>query len=162
MKELIEINSINIKNNKFGLVILNDSEFSNPYRIAIYSTQLEYYEYFEQKSSHGLKTILFPLKKLTTYTIAVHDLHHKLLVLKYYKDSQLKESMIFPTPTESGDKKDKKDKEDKEDSKSIDDIFRKATEALEDELEDEEMEKLVVEYAKKMKNTEVDDILKSY
>jgi hypothetical protein len=88
----IEIQPVNIKNNKFGLVILNDKEFSNPYRIAIYSTGLEYYEYSEQKSSHGLKTIVFPLKSSTIYTIAVHDLHHKLLVLKYYKDTCDEES----------------------------------------------------------------------
>jgi hypothetical protein len=87
MKDLIEIKLIYIKNNKFGLVVLNDKEFSNPYRIAIYSTGLDYYEYYEQKSSHGLKTILFPLKSSNIYTIAVHDLHHKLLVLKYYKET---------------------------------------------------------------------------
>jgi hypothetical protein len=87
MKDIIEIQPVNIKNNKFGLVILNDKDFSNPYRIAIYSSGLEYYEYYEQKSSHGLKTIVFPLKSSTIYTIAVHDLHHKLLVLKYYKES---------------------------------------------------------------------------
>jgi hypothetical protein len=88
MTELIDVKHINIKNNKFGLVILHDEEFSNPYRIAIYSSGLDYYEYYEQKSSYGIKTILFPLKNSTTYTIGVHDLHHKLLCLHYYKNEE--------------------------------------------------------------------------
>jgi hypothetical protein len=91
MKDIIEIQPVNIKNNNFGLVIIHDKDFSNPYRIAIYSSGLEYYEYYEQKSSHGIKTIVFPLKSSIIYTIAVHDLHQKLLVLKYYKDTCFEE-----------------------------------------------------------------------
>jgi hypothetical protein len=119
MKDIIEIQPVNIKNNKFGLVILHDKEFSNPYRIAIYSTGLEYYEYYEQKSSHGIKTIVFPLKSSTIYTIAIHDLHHKLLVLKYYKDTSGEASVASESTLSESSQQDFDERQEESDGEII-------------------------------------------
>lgn len=86
---MIRLHGVLIENKEYGVIIIKDKEIKEPYKVVVYTSNSEMYDFYEHPSELGYKTIMIPLKEDTKYTIAIHKKYGELESVKFYDIEEL-------------------------------------------------------------------------
>lgn len=86
---MIKLHGILIEKKEYGVIVIKDKEIKEPYKVVVYTSKSEIYDFYEHPSELGYKTIMIPLNEDTKYTIAIHKKHGELEGVKFYDIEEL-------------------------------------------------------------------------